>query len=391
MTAPGLAPRLRVAFLARRFGKRFGGAEAYAEHLLAELARWHDIQVFCQEWDSALALPHVVLPRLPGLPRWLNLWRFSRQCAALTNGFDLVHSHENAPTGHVHGVHVMPVRHARQVRDTTWAKRVGTALSPRWQAYLRLEAARYRPAPDKVLVAASALIDAQIGQAYAHTARRVVITPGVAVPDGLPDRADARRQLGLDPDVTLAVLVANDPWRKGLATIVAAMQQPSARPWHLLVVGGEADTAERVRDAARAAGLAGRVHAWPGRRDVWPFYVAADIGVFPTRGDAFGMVPLETMALGRPVILSDSRYCGFAAHVTHGQDAWVLPAPEDASALAHAIDCLQTDAALAQRLGAGGLALAARFSWPALAGAMAAEYGRIWQVRQGLVAAGPTR
>lgn len=378
------ASRLRVAFIARRFGKHFGGAEAYAEHLLAELAQRYDIHVFCQAWDSALPLPHTLLPRLPGLPRWLNLWRFSRQCAALTAGFDIVHSHENAPTGQVHGVHVMPVRFARQQRDTRWLQRVRTALSPRWQGYLRLEAARYRPAPDKVLVAASALIHEQIGQVYAHTARRVVITPGVALPAALPSRQQARYQLGLPAAVSLGVLVANDPWRKGLAVILAAMAQASAQPWHLLVVGGEGDTAARVRQAASAAGLADRVHALNSQHHIWPCYAAADFCVFPTQGDAFGMVPLEAMAAGLPVLLSSGQTCGFARHVQHGRDAWVLNDPHDAPALAGAVERLLSDEVLASNLRQGARALAEQFSWPALAQAMAGEYERVWQARQAL-------
>ncbi|MGE4338449.1 MAG: glycosyltransferase, partial [Pigmentiphaga sp.] len=123
---PAPQPRWRIAFIARRFGARFGGAEAYAEHLLRQLSLRHDVHVFCQEWDSPLDLPRTILPRPRGWPRWLNLWNFSRRCARLTKGFDIVHSHENAPAGDIHGVHVMPVRYSRRQRDRTVWRRVAT-------------------------------------------------------------------------------------------------------------------------------------------------------------------------------------------------------------------------------------------------------------------------
>lgn len=389
MNAPGDtsgagASRLRVAFLARRFGARFGGAEAYAEHILAELAQRHDIHVFCQEWDSRLPLAHTVLRRPAGLPRWLNLWLFSRQCARLVAGYDVVHSHENTPLGQVQGVHVMPVRYGRQQRDRTMLQRLRTACSLRWQAYLHMEAARYRPAADKVLIVASELIDEQIAQVYPVTAKRVVVTPGVHVPAGVPTREEARRQLGLPEGVPMAVLIANDPWRKGLTAILEAMQLPGEPDWQLMVVGGEPGTAARVQRATQQAGLGERVRAWDGRADVWPFYAAADFCLFPTLGDAFGMVPLEAMALGRPVILSSAAYCGFASEVQHGKDALVLEQPRDAGEMAAAVRRLLQDSDLAQSLSAGGIALSRRFLWPALAARIEAEYEQVLEARKSL-------
>ncbi|MCK9510675.1 MAG: glycosyltransferase family 4 protein [Pigmentiphaga sp.] len=370
--AAGTPPRWRIAFIARRFGARFGGAEAYAEHLLRQLSLRHEVHVFCQEWDSALDLPRTVLPWPRGWPRWLNLWRFSRRCAILTKDFDIVHSHENAPAGHVHGVHVMPVRYSRRQRDRTVWRRLATRFSLRWQAYLAMEAARYRPAPGKRLVAASGLIDAQIGAVYARTAPRTVITPGVALPAAIPGRAEVRRELGLPADAWLAILVANDPWRKGYAAILQAMAM--APGWSLLVVGGEGDTVRRVRAAADEAGLAERVFAWGGQTDVWPWYAAADACVFPTLGDAFGMVPLEAMALGRPVVISAEPYCGLTRHLRHDINALVLDDPRDPAALAAAVRRLLQEDGLARRLGEGGAALAATFGWDGIATAYEREY-----------------
>ncbi len=374
------AERWRIAFIARRFGSRFGGAEAYAEHLLAELVQRHDVHVFCQHYDSPLPLPHTVLPRRRGLPRWLNLWHFTRQCAPRVADFDIVHSHENAPPGHIHGVHVVPVRYSRRDRDRSFGKRLATTLSPRLQAYLRLEAQRFAPAPGKWLVAASGRIDEQIAAVYAHTASREVITPGVQLPARLPTRADARSQLRLPHDARIAVLVANDPWRKGFASVLQAMRAPGV-PWHVLVVGGADAMVERVRAAARQAGLDHRVHAWPAQAPVWPFYAAADFCVFPTLGDAFGMVPLEAMACGLPVIVSDAQWCGFAAHLVHREHALLLADPRDPAGLVTAVTQLHSEFALAPGLARRGAELARQFSWPAIAARYETLYRRSLQSR----------
>jgi len=368
--------RKRVAFITRRFGKQFGGAEAYGEYVMDVLRQTHDVHVFCQEWDSPLDLPHTVLPRRRWLPRWLNLLDFTRRCQALTAGFDVVHSHENSWLGNVHVIHVMPVRYAKFHNGRTFRQKLSTCLSLRWLAYLGMEAMRFRPRPGRALVAASSLIAEQVQAAYRVTAPCTVIMPGVNVPDVVQARTDARRGLGLDTKHRYGVLVANDPMRKGLAAILEAMKQ-LPDDFHLIVAGGEGGMPQRVQEAAATAGMAHRVHAWAGCRDVRPFYAAADLCVFPTLGDAFGMVPLEAMAHRLPVVLSNADYCGFARHVRHDVDALVLNDPRDAHEIAQAVQSILQDASLARRLGDAGHALAAAFSWAAVADSFSLLYASV--------------
>src|SRR5690606_21538589 len=89
---------------------------------------------------------------------------------------------------------------------------------------------------------------------------------------------------------------------------------------------------------------------------------------------AFGMVPLEAMAHGLPVVLSNASYCGFAHHVTAGVDAIVLTDPHDDAELARRLQELADNPALAARLREHGLALAATFSWPRVAAQFAGLY-----------------
>lgn len=365
--------RKRVAFISRRFGKKFGGAEAYGEHVMNELRQTHDVHVFCQEWDSPLDLPHTLVPRRRGLPRWLNLLDFTRRCQALTRGFDVVHSHENSWLGNVHVIHVMPVRYAKFHNGRTFGQKLSTCLSLRWLAYLGMEALCLRPRPGSTLVAASSLIAEQVQAAYRVTAPCTVIVPGVNIPDAVQPRADARRSLGLDPDHRYGVLVANDPMRKGLAVILEAMTQ-LPDDFHLIVVGGEGGMPQRVQEAVAAAGMFHRVHVWAGCRDVNPFYAAADLCVFPTLGDAFGMVPLEAMAHRLPVVLSNPSYCGFAHHVRHDVEAILLNDPRDAGEVARAVQSILQDTGLASRLAGAGHALAASFSWAAVADCFSSLY-----------------
>ena len=238
---------LRLAFVARRFGAQFGGAEAYAEHLLSRLSRAHEVHVFCQEWNSPLAIPHTLVPWRRSLPRWLNLIDFNRRCQQLTVGYDVVHSHENGWVGDIQGVHVMPVRYSRFHNGRGFGRRLADCLSPRWLAYLVLEAARYRVRPGRRLVAASALIADQIHAAYGDNLKCLIIPPGVALPTAQPERTQAQSELGLDRRCKYLILVANDPVRKGYKTLLQALAAlPEAV--RLLVVGGETGLHRLVRE-----------------------------------------------------------------------------------------------------------------------------------------------
>lgn len=355
--------RPRVAFVVRRFGSQFGGLEAYAEHLVNELRNTFDIHVFCQVWGSDLPVSHTLVPQVNGLPNWLNLLDFTWRCHRLTQGYDLIHSHENSWLGTIHGVHMMPVRFSRFHCLRPWHSQLLTWISPRLVGYLLMEAMRYRDKPSRKIVAVSPLTLHQVEAAYRRHPEVTVIPPGVHMP-GVRElsRAEACRLLGLRTDRRYAILVAHEPVRKGLRTLLEAL--PDVSPdLDLIVVGGFGGMAAAIRDLTAKAGLSSRVHVWPLQRDMSPFYTAADICTFLTSGDAFGMVPLEAMSYGLPVIISSSRYCGLTHYITHETNGMVIENPEDAKAAGEAINRILSDKRLYEELSLQGKKLAETMSW----------------------------
>jgi len=119
------------------------------------------------------------------------------------------------------------------------------------------------------------------------------------------------------------------------------------------------------------------VHVWSAQRDLNGFYSAADLFVFPTTGDAFGMVALEAMSYGVPAIMSGPRHCGFAEYVRNGIDGLIVDDPRDAPALAGAVRRVLEDRDLRARLADNARALAARLGWDQVAESYAALYRRL--------------
>ncbi|GGX34317.1 transferase [Pigmentiphaga litoralis] len=368
--------KLRIAIVTRRFGARFGGAEAYAENLTRVLIQTHDVRVICQEFDSPVQAPFTHVPCNRLLPRWLNQLWFNLCCHLLVrHGYDIVHSHENSWVGNVQVVHVMPVRYSLFLHNRSLLKRIGALLSPRLISYLLLERLRFRVRPNRVLVAPAHQTIDQLQAAYKRLPPMVTIHPGVTLPNDVQTRNEALESLGLDPSAVYCLLVANDPLRKGFMTILSALE--SLDPlYHLIVLGGPADSPDTLREVIPPA-LADRVHAFAARPDVCRFYASSDVYVHPTLQDSFGMAPLEAMSFGLPVILSSKEYCGFSACVEAEHDALVVADPRDACELAAAIQRITQDAVLRGKLRTNGLALAARFDWRQVEQAFVKTYAKV--------------
>lgn len=368
--------KLRIAIVTRRFGARFGGAEAYAENLTRVLIQTHDVRVICQEFDSPVGAAYIRVPRCTFLPRWLNQLWFNLCCHLLVRrGYDIVHSHENSWVGNVQVVHVMPVRYSLFLHNRSLLKRIGALLSPRLISYLVLERLRFRVQPNRILVAPAHQTIDQLQAAYKHLPPMVTIHPGVTLPVDVQARNEALESLGLDPAGVYCLLVANDPLRKGFMTILAAMETLDAQ-YQLIVLGGTVEGLTALR-AVTPPALAGRVHAFSARPDVCKFYACSDVYVHPTLQDSFGMAPLEAMSFGLPVILSPKEYCGFTACVEAGHDALVVADPRDACELATAIQRITQDAVLRGKLRTNGLALAARFDWGNVEQAFVKTYAKV--------------
>lgn len=382
----GAAP-LRIAFVVDRFGNRYGGAEAYGVELMRELAQRHDITVFAREYDPAcgLKLPFVALKSPRGLPSWLRVLSFAvRAGRATRQGFDIVHSHMNGYCGNVEVVHVTPVRYNWRVRELPFFKRFMSVLSPRVQTYLRLEAARLRQRPGHRVVGVSALIVEQLRQAYGGNREFPVVPPGVTRP-GAADgalRIATRARFEYSARDWVCLLVARNPMRKGLPTVLKALAALPER-YKLLVIGANAAARDYLQKCPEQQRLAGRVAMVAETSDVAPYYLAADVYVHPTLNDSFGMAPLEAMSYDLPVVLSPAPWCGFAQYVEHERDALVLSHPEAHDELASGIERIASGGSLAERLRAGGAAVVDRHSWAEVARRYEALYAQCLSEKPG--------
>jgi D-inositol-3-phosphate glycosyltransferase len=253
----------------------------------------------------------------------------------------------------------------------------------------------------RVIASAERLVAASVAE-RAHLVRhagadpeRIAVVPcGVDTELFTPGDAEAARAtLGRSGD-PLILYVGRLAPIKGLETLLdaIALLARRGRRVRLVVVGGDADEPQDGHEA----GLRARITAL-GIGDLVSFagpqpqetlrthYVAADVTVLPSHYESFGMVALEAMACGSPVVAS--RVGGLTTTVRDGVTGFLV-AEGDVNALAGRLETLLADPDLRWRLGREGIRWAAQHRWPCVAEAICREYALLESRAQPHLAAG---
>jgi D-inositol-3-phosphate glycosyltransferase len=210
---------------------------------------------------------------------------------------------------------------------------------------------------------------------------------------GLVHQEQAREQLGLDPDMPMVAYVGRFDPRKGIDTLIQAwaklgsLSESSASDQvpkgQVYIVGGSrpgsADDEEtkRLKALVKKLGLEETV-IFTGRvsdADLLLYYAAANVCVIPSHYEPFGLVALEAMASGTPVIASN---VGGLKYTVRPCVTGLLVPPKDSDALAEALTQVFEQPDLWKRYGvAAQQHVQEVFSWSGVAGQLKQLYASL--------------
>ena len=366
---------MKIAVLIRRFITT-GGAERYAVEVTRRLAQEHEVHVLAQEWDHEPA--GITLHRVPLASRKprgaFNQCWFSAHAARMTRelGCDVIHTHERVTRFDVMNLHSGTfagglwgnARGGSKSAFRTWLK---VLTAPSVWAYLRLEKLHNKMAPGRFWVADSDMVKREVQQYYPIPDSRFFIAhSGVdqPQPNAAERRAEWRRKLGFGDDQVVALFVGSEFERKGLPTLLESMALLGEKAPRLVIVGGK----DLVPYQKRAAELGiSEQLTWAGRvSNVKDYYALSDIFVLPTLSDPSPLAPLEAMAYGCAVVISNGRYTGAAELMNHGE-AISLEDPMNPAEIARVLERLM-DSSTRQTLAPRGRELTRALSWDRTAG-----------------------
>ncbi|MGC9259572.1 MAG: glycosyltransferase family 4 protein [Phycisphaerae bacterium] len=375
---------MKIALIIEHFDPARGGAENYTFWLAEQLTRrGHAVHVVChdsarrrhkyqaahqgashdaQTSANAGKSPLVTAPdgvyvhRLPAIK--LSTGIGFRQFGNAARNWcreqqpDVTHSMTVAYPGdlyHPHaGVYARMREQSIAARETGRAaalKRLLLRFSGKQRALLSLERRAAQAAageqPWKILCLSSAMI-ADFESFYGVAKQRMLLleNPIMTPPPDMDlirrDRHWFREAYGLSATDRVAVFVGHDFRRKGLAWAIRAVAE-SQSSWKLVVAG--LGKVKDYVDLAQRLGVAERVKFIGPTRATGAVYSAADVLLLPTFYDSFGLVALEALSYGLPVI--STRFLGCAAYIENHKLGIIVDSPRKFAAMAAALDMVE--------------------------------------------------
>jgi D-inositol-3-phosphate glycosyltransferase len=236
------------------------------------------------------------------------------------------------------------------------------------------------------IIAATPLEREQMVRYYGADPSKISVIPaGVDTELFHPrDRAQVRRELGLpDLDTPILLFVGRIERLKGIDTLLESVavvsRTCSGKNLKVLIVGGGGQTEEenaelhRIVQLHRDLNLEEQVEFVGSKpQEMLPlYYSAADITVMPSHYESFGLVAVESMASGTPVIASNVG--GLSFTVKHGETGFLVP-EENHFALAEEVHTLLKNPELRLLMGEQAAQHALQYSWRNIAAQIADVY-----------------
>ncbi|MFF9765904.1 glycogen synthase [Streptomyces sp. NPDC014636] len=379
---------MRVGLLTREYPPDvYGGAGVHVEFLARELTSLVDLEVHCWgEGRGVGVVRHRPWSALDGSNDALRTFSVDLAVAAALEGRELVHSHTWYANlaGHVakllYGVPHVVTAHSLEPLRPWKAEQLGGgyALSS-WAERTAIEAA------DAVIAVSGAMREDVLACYPALDPARVHV-----VHNGIDTRlyrpvhgTDALIRHGIDPTRPYVLFVGRITRQKGVPHLLRAVRDidPGAQ---VVLCAGAPDTPEIDREFQELFEELRRVRAgvfWipqmlP-RPEVVQLLTRAAVFVCPSVYEPLGIVNLEAMACGTPVVAS--RVGGIPEVVADGRTGLLVDADDGFEAgLARALDTVLADPEAARRMGEAGRARAVgEFGWDAVARRTAVLYQEI--------------
>lgn len=211
-------------------------------------------------------------------------------------------------------------------------------ITPRYRIYAGLEQSVFAPAAKTQVMVLSEAEQHSYQQHYATQAERFhLLPPGIAedrkpIANAQAVRTEVRAELQLSDSDIVVLMIGSSFATKGVdrALLAIAALPKEVRERTLLINIGQGKAAPYLRLAKRL-GIADNVRFLGPRQDVPRFLQAADLLIHPSYIEAGGMVLLEALISGLPVLVTAN--CGYAYHIERSGAGKVVPLPFDQTLL----------------------------------------------------------
>lgn len=340
----------------------FGGMQRdFLRIAKACLAKGYQVHVFTLSWQG---------PRLPNLPvhivpmkAWRNhrlYLKFAEYIKEHVQGFDRIVGFNKMPGLDVYFA-ADPCYQAKALHNRSWWYR----CLARYHTLHALEQAVLQPKASTKILALTHRQCQDFITYYQTPAERIhLLAPGLAYPAlNAAQRSTLRQRLredyGVDEGESVLLFIAARFKTKGLDRAIralAALSNLLRATTRLWVIGN--DHKQAYIRLAHRLGIQSQIHFLGAHDNVQAFLAAADLLIHPAREEAAGLVILEALASGLPVLSVD--ICGYADYVVQAGAGRILSTPFNQSELDQTLQAILQDTEYRQQAESNALQFAAQ-------------------------------
>ena len=290
---------MKIAIIRKKYTFH-GGAEVFSKSFIEHLANeGHEIHVFAIKWQSESINKNIHFHKVPAI--MFNSFLRDLSFAVSTffmlkkdrDRFDIIQTHDRTLFQDVYraldGCHIEWMK--QRLKRIGIARKISIVINPYHWLILAIEHMIFKHHRFKKVLALSEMVKRNIIDNYNVPASDIeVIYNGVDIKKYHPDnrthyRSEIRNKHGLTDNEFLILFVGSGFERKGVKYLIEAVEAVS-EPVSVLIVGRGPES--RFRDMIKKQKI---IFCGP-QKDVYKYYAAADIFVFPTLYEPFGTVHL---------------------------------------------------------------------------------------------------
>jgi len=223
----------------------------------------------------------------------------------------------------------------------------------------------------KQVIAISDIVKKEIEDLYNISSKKInVVHSGANLDFFNPNKRKFRNQIfkkhGIDLKDTLILFVGNPFDRKGLEFVIKSLSKVNHKKIKLLVIGRkEVSDMSYYNNLSKKLKVENKIKFISLTPELNKYLASSDIFIFPTLYEPFGLVILEAMASGIPVITSKD--AGAAELIDNMKDGIILEDPKDYNKIADKINYLLNDKKRMKTMGKRARKKAEKYSWNAAA------------------------
>jgi UDP-glucose:(heptosyl)LPS alpha-1,3-glucosyltransferase len=374
----------KIAVVIPKYGL-VGGAEQFASELTSRLSDQpgYNFHVFANRWQGAHAginFHHVSIVSFPKFLTTISFAYFTRRQLSVDR-FSLVHSHERIFAADIYTLHGVP--HRFWIHCVRKKKMSLYDLATSW-----VEKKLVTQGNCQKFIAVSNLTRDIFLQEYNIDPQRVtVIHPGVdlndyATADKRLIRGDIRKEYGFRSEEPIILFASMNFEIKGLDAIMLSLAKLKARQHSFkLLIAGKGNL-RKYTQMAREANIADEVvfTGMLSKEKLIRLYLAGDMYIMLSKFDTFGMVVLEAMAAGLPVIISSN--VGAKDLVQEGENGFIISDTSDSDYIAAKI-ALLLDENIRRQMAEAAYQTAAQNTWDDVTKKYAAIYENLLAEHRG--------